>query len=268
MRRWIPILIAANVAVYVLQQTFPWFTGTFMWVPAYALSRPWTAFTYMFLHDPYSFGHILFNTIGLIIFGPRVESRIGGTKFLGLYVVSGLVAALFCLIQPQVAVVGASGAIFGVSLAYARYWPNDQILVYFIPMTTRTMVIVYTILSVGGALSPVDLPLMGNVAHLGHLGGFAGGWLYCLWMDRFTGARSFRAMAEGRRGTPIVPIPIVPTPDDRAAAERWARIPVEQLHPVNREEFERIRAKLDAGGVRSLSVDERAFLDRFAGLAG
>jgi membrane associated rhomboid family serine protease len=265
MRRWIPVIIAANVAAYVLQQTQPWITGAFMWVPGEALSRPWTAITYMFLHDPGGIGHILFNMLGLYIFGPRLEARIGGNKFLGLYLASGIAGALACFYQPQVAVIGASGAVFGVSLAYARYWPRDQVLIYgIIPMTTRTMVILYAVISVGG----VFFNFQEGVAHLGHLGGFAGGWLYCLWLERFTGARSFRALAEGRRATPVVPIPIGPTPDERAAVERWERIPVEQLHPVNREEFERIRAKLTAGGPRSLTLSEREFLDRFAGLAG
>ena len=265
MRRWVPILIAANAAAYILQQTLPWVTGAFMWVPAEGLSRPWTLITYMFLHDPSGIAHILFNMLGLYIFGPRLEARVGGKRFLGLYFVSGIVGGLACFYQPQVAVVGASGAIFGLSLAYARYWPRDQVLIYgIIPMTTRTMVIVYAVISLGG----VFFNFQQGVAHLGHLGGFAGGWLYCLWMERFTGARSFRAMAEGRRASVPVPIPVGPTPDERAAVERWARIPAEALHPVNREELERIRAKISATGPRSLTAGEREFLERFAGLAG
>lgn len=265
MRRWVPILIAANVAVYALQYALPWVTPTFMWVPQFALERPWTAVTYMFLHDPSGIGHILFNMLGLYIFGPRLEARIGGKRFLGLYFVSGLVGALACFYSPLVAVIGASGAIFGISLAYARYWPRDQVLIYgIIPMTTRTMVIVYAVISLGG----VFFNFQQGVAHLGHLGGFAGGWLYCLWMERFTGARSFRAMAEGRRVAPAVPLPISPTADERAAMERWARIPADALHPVNREELERIRGKLAATGPRSLSSGEIEFLERFAGIAG
>jgi membrane associated rhomboid family serine protease len=267
MRRWIPTLIAANVAVYILQQLYPGITDAFVWWPAGALSRPWTAFTYMFLHG--GIWHIVFNMVALWIFGPRVEARIGGNKFLGLYLVSGLAGAALCFLQPNVAVVGASGAIFGVSLAYARYWPRDQVYLYgVIPVSTRMMVIIYAILSVGGAIAPAALSFMGNVAHLGHLGGFLGGWLYCLWLERFTGARSFRAMAEGRRPAPVVAIPIGPTVEERAALERWARIPAEQLHPVNREELERIRDKLAATGPRSLSHGEIEFLERFSGLGG
>ena len=265
MRRWVPTLIAANVAIYALQYLQPWVTGAFMWVPAQGWSHPWTAITYMFLHDPAGIGHILFNMLGLYIFGPRLEARIGGPKFLGLYFASGLMGAIACFYQPQVAVIGASGAIFGISLAYARYWPRDQVLIYgIIPMTTRTMVIVYAVISVGG----VFFNFQQGVAHLGHLGGFAGGYLYCLWMERFTGARSFRAIAEGRRSTPVVALPIGPTPVERAALERWARIPADALHPVNREELERIRGKLAATGPRSLTHGEIEFLERFSGLVG
>ena len=265
MRRWVPIIIAANVAIYILQQMQPWVTQAFMWVPAFALERPWTAVTYMFLHDPNGIGHIGFNMLALYIFGPRVEARIGGSRFLGLYFVSGIAGALACFYMPLVSVVGASGAILGVSLAYARYWPRDQVYIYgIIPMSTRMMVIMYVVLSVGGQF----FGFQPGVSHLGHLGGLAGGWLYCLWLDRFTGARSFRALAEGRRPTPVTAVPIGPTPEERAAAERWARIPAEALHPVNREELERIRAKIAATGPRSLTGGEVEFLERFAGLAG
>jgi membrane associated rhomboid family serine protease len=263
MTRWVTAIVVACAALFIAQEQFPALTGELMWLPARGLVRPWTAVTYMFLHG--GFGHILFNMLGLYVFGPRLEARIGGKKFLGLYFVSGIAGALACFITPMTPVVGASGAVLGVSLAYARYWPTDTVLIYgILPMTTRMMVILYIVLSAGGQL----FGYQEGVSHLGHLGGLAGGWLFCLWMERFTGARSFRAMAEGRRLTPVAAAAPAPGADDRAAAERWARIPVEQLHPVNREEFERIRAKLTATGPRSLTPSEREFLDRFAGLAG
>jgi membrane associated rhomboid family serine protease len=263
MTRWVTAIVVACVAVFIAQEQFPALTGELMWLPARGLTRPWTAVTYMFLHG--GFGHILFNMIGLYVFGPRLEARIGGKKFLGLYFVSGIAGALACFYTPMTPVVGASGAVLGVSLAYARYWPSDTVLIYgILPMTTRMMVILYVILSAGGQI----FGYQEGVSHLGHLGGLAGGWLYCLWMERFTGARSFRALAEGRRATVTPAHTTATAAEDRSAEERWARIPVEQLHPVNREEFERIRAKLVATGVRSLSPSEREFLDRFAGLAG
>src|SRR5437868_2273107 len=191
MTRWVSTLIVANVAMFVLQEVRPEVTDALMWLPAAGALRPWTAFTYMFLHGGWA--HIIFNMLALYVFGPRLEARIGGTRFLGLYFVSGLVGALACFYSPAIPVIGASGAVLGVSLAYARYWPTDTVLIYgIIPMSTRMMVIVYALLSVGG----VFFGFQAGVAHLGHLGGLAGGWIYCVWMERFTGAKYFRQRAE------------------------------------------------------------------------
>lgn len=269
MTRWVSTIVVACGAMFVLQQMRPGLTEALMWLPADALARPWTAFTYMFLHG--GFGHILFNMLALYIFGPRLEARIGGPRFLGLYLVSGLVGAAACYYTPNVPVIGASGAVLGVSLAYARYWPTDVVLIYgIIPMTTRMMVVVYALLSVGGAI----FGFQQGVSHLGHLGGLLGGWLFCLWMERFTGARNFRQRAETgwtaeRKATAPVPAQIVELAvGEKESLARWSRISAGQLHPVNREEFERISAKIVESGVRSLTPLEREFLERFAALAG
>lgn len=269
MTRWVTAIVIANVAVFILQERSAEFTPAFMWLPALGPARPWTAFTYMFLHG--GLGHIFFNMLALYIFGPRVEARFGGKRFLALYIVSGLAGALACYIAPTTPVIGASGAVLGVSLAYARYWPNDTVLIYgIIPMTTRMMVIVYVLLSVGGQL----FNFQAGVSHLGHLGGLAGGYLFCLWMERFTGARHFRQRAEtgwtvGHKQAAPVPKAIVEIAlGEKESLARWARIQPEQLHPVNREELERIRAKIADTGVRSLTALEREFLERFAALAG
>lgn len=268
MTKWVSAIVAACVVVFILQQVSPGVTESFMWLPVLGPSRPWTAFTYMFLHG--GFLHILFNMMMLYAFGPRLEARIGGARFLGLYVVSGLLGALACYITPTTPVIGASGAVLGVSVAYARYWPNDTFLIYgIIPMTVRMMVILYVLISVGGQF----LGFQAGVSHLGHLGGLAGGYLFCLWMERFTGARNFRQRAEtgwtvGRKEQAPVPKVIVElATGEKESLERWSRIQPDQLHPVNREELERIRAKIAASGVRSLTALEREFLERFAALA-
>ena len=273
MTRWVTAIVATCVAVFVLQSLYPGLTDQLVWYPPDALTRPWTAVTAMFAHA--SFGHILFNMIALYVFGPRLEARLGGARFLGLYFASGLMGALLCLLQPQHAVLGASGAIFGVSLGYARYWPRDVVYIWgILPMTTRTMVFVFALLSVGGAISPVPLPFMGNVAHLGHLGGFVGGWLYLFWMERATGGRNFRRRAEmgwtaERKAAAPVPQAIVELAlGEKETLERWGRIRPDQLHPVNREEYDRITAKITMAGLRSLTPLEREFMERFAALAG
>ena len=269
MTRWVSTLIIANVSMFVLQEFRPEVTEALMWLPASGMARPWTALTYMFLHGGWA--HIIFNMLALYIFGPRLEARIGGKRFLGLYFTSGLVGALACFYSPAIPVIGASGAVLGVSFAYARYWPRDIVLIYgIIPMTTRMMVIAYALLSVGGVFFGFEQ----GVAHLGHLGGLAGGWIFCEWMERFTGAKYFRQRAEtgwtvGRKEAVPVPKVIVElATGETESLARWTRIQADQLHPVNREELERIRAKITASGVRSLTPVEREFLERFAALAG
>lgn len=269
MTRWVSFLVVANVAMFILQEMDPAFTTSFMWLPAAWTSRPWTAVTYMFLHG--GFGHILFNMLALYIFGPKLEARLGGARFLGLYFVSGLAGALACFYTPMTPVIGASGAVFGVSLAYARYWPHDTVLIYgILPMTTRTMVIAYAVISLGGQI----FGFQQGVSHLGHLGGFVGGWVFCVAIERLTGSRDFRRRAETgwtvekRSAAPVPKVIVEVATGEKESLERWQRIPVDQLHPVNREEYERIRAKIAASGVRSLTALEREFMERFAGLAG
>jgi len=92
-----------------------------------------------------------------------------------------------------------------------------------------------------------------GVSHTGHLGGFLGGYLYLLWIERSSAAARFRA-----RATELAP---KATPSD---LDRWKAINREAMHPVNREELERVFAKIDAGGPGTLTADERAFLNRFS----
>jgi hypothetical protein len=87
------------------------------------------------------------------------------------------------------------------------------------------------------------------------LGGFLGGYLYLKWMERRSPAAQFRA-----RAAP----PSSPPRGDGAELERWKRSNRDAMHPLNREEWDRVLAKIDAAGVESLTPDERAFLNRFS----
>jgi len=147
--------------------------------------------------------------------------------------------------------VGASAAIFGVFYAFARFWPRERILVWFVlPLQARTFVIVMTVLSLIGGMGGRFEP---GVAHFAHLGGFAGGWLFFRWTTR-------QLRRSGFRPTPP------PTPRTLAAAalERWQRATRDTMHPVNREEFDRLLTKAATSGVGSLTPDEQAFLDRMS----
>jgi len=245
MTKWVTRLIIANVAVYLLTSLRPAMTSGLMFVPALVSVRPWTPLTYMFVHG--SLWHLLFNMLGLFFFGPRLELELGGRRFLWLYFVSGIMGAVLSFLTPFTAIVGASGAVFGVFLGFAYFWPREQIYVWGIfPVEARLLVVIMTVLSLFGAFSGG-----GGIAHFAHLGGFVGGFVCLKWFERTSRAAKFRAKLE------------VPTPRARDV-ERWAKIQREKLHEVNREELDRILEKIKAAGVENLTDQEIEFLDRFS----
>ncbi|HEX9704741.1 MAG TPA: rhomboid family intramembrane serine protease [Gemmatimonadales bacterium] len=254
MTPWVMRLIIANVIVFFLTMTSPALANLLSYIPAYTATRPWTPFTYMFVHaGP---GHILFNMLSLYFFGPRLEARLGSRHFLGMYLAGGLTGALASLIAYWVGaspgviqIVGASGAVYSVMLGFALFWPRTRVLVYgLFPVEAWFLILVMILLTLFGTAgfgSP-------GVAHFAHLGGAAGGFAYLRIVDAVSPAAQFRARAN-------------PTPKrvDGADLERWKRINRDAMHPVNREEFDRLMVKITEAGVASLSRDERMFLDRF-----
>jgi rhomboid family protein len=246
MTPWVTRLLIANAVMYVLSLVGPDLVSALMFVPAYVLMRPWTLVTYMFLHG--GIWHLFFNMIGLFFFGPRLEVELGGRDFLLLYFISGLAGALFSFITPYVAIIGASGAVFGVLIGFAYYWPRDQIYIWgIIPVQARWLVAGMTLLSLWGGFGGGG----DGIAHFAHLGGFAGGYLFLKWRDLTSrGARFQRSMT----------VPAARSAD----IQRWKNIPREGLHEINRAELDRILEKLNVSGVASLTESERAFLDRFS----
>jgi membrane associated rhomboid family serine protease len=150
--------------------------------------QPWQTVTYSFLHG--SLMHLLFNMLALFMFGGEVERLLGARRYMNLYFVSVIVAALTQLIFSAVAAgdpyptVGASGGIFGVLLAYAVYFPNRTVVLLIppIPLPARWFVILY------GAFE-LYLGVTGTqegVAHFAHLGGMLGAFLLIrYWRGRF-----------------------------------------------------------------------------------
>lgn len=245
MTPWVTRLIIINVVMFALATLRPALIPALMLVPAYVLLRPWTLVTYMFLHG--SLWHLLFNLLGLFFFGPRLELELGSRKFLSLYFISGIMGAVLSFLTPFTAIVGASGALFGVFLGFASYWPRERIYVWGIfPIEARLLVIIMTVLSLFGGFGGG-----GGIAHFAHLGGFAGGYLYIRWLERHTRAAKFRAK-------------FGPTAPRSGDLERWRKIPRERLHEVNRAELDRILGKIDLTGVESLTSEEIAFLNRFS----
>ena len=238
-------LILANLVMLLVGGVAPGLVRDLMLVPFLIPLRPWTVVTYMFLHA--GFMHFFFNMLALYFFGPRLEGRLGGRRFIGLYLTSGVAGAVMSLVTPYAAIIGASGAVFGVMLGYAHFWPRDTVYVFFLPMEARWLVVLMTAMSLFGAWQG-----QGGIAHFAHLGGFVGGFLYLRWIELRSPAVQFRAATAP------------PARSSTADLDRWRRVQPETLHPVNREEYERVMAKVDLAGAASLTPDERAFLDRFS----
>jgi membrane associated rhomboid family serine protease len=247
MTKWVRFFLIANIVIFFAQLTMTGFTQIFELVPAFALSRPWTVVTYMFLHDPNSWSHIIFNMIGLWWAGTRVESRLGGDRFVILYFVGGLTAALFAFIFAyNAAVIGASGAIFGLMLAYAYFWPRDKIYIYgIIPIEARILLIIYTGMTVWGMSTGG-----GNTAHYAHLGGLVGAFIYLQFLSRNAGARKFRSVATAPKVTAVKQL-------------NWQKVDPQKVHEVNRDELNRILDKVSKTGLPSLTPDELRFLMNF-----
>jgi membrane associated rhomboid family serine protease len=242
---WVLRILIATVLMFFVQQTVSGATSLLYLVPTQVLARPWTLVTYMFLHA--GFGHIFWNMLGLYFFGPRVESRMGSQRFLTLYLLSGVVGALFSvLLAPLNPILGASGAVLGVLMAFARFWPRERLYIWgVLPIEARWLVIIYAAIDIMGFNGFGRL----GVANVAHLGGFAGALLYLLFLERRQGARRFKQAA-----TPRVA---------ESALGNWRNVDRGSIHAVNREEVDRILDKISASGLASLTPQERQFLSNF-----
>ncbi len=140
----------------------------------------WQLITYQFMHG--GFSHIFFNMFALWMFGASIEDTFGSKKFLIFYLLAGVSAGLFQLfLTPlfggaEAVTIGASGAVFGVLIAYAMFFPDNLIFLYFlIPVKAKYLIgflVVIEFLAVDSASS--------GVAHLAHLGGAIFGFLYIM----------------------------------------------------------------------------------------
>jgi membrane associated rhomboid family serine protease len=252
MTKWVKRLLIANVVVFLVTAASPQLYNAMILYPPWIMYRPWTIVTYMFLHA--GLAHIFFNMLGLFFFGPRVEDRLGGKHFLWLYFLSGMGGAVFSFIfARQYPVVGASGAIFGVLLAFAMYWPREKIYIWMIlPVEAWLLITIFIVatlyMGVRGSSS--------GVAHFAHLGGLAFAFGYVKWLDWHRG-RGRRAFQRAMKPSPA-------PGGDRSSLSRWRGISLSGLHQLNREEVERLLAKAEAGGAGSLTQAEREFLDRMS----
>jgi membrane associated rhomboid family serine protease len=256
---WVGRLIIANAVVLLLLRTLftsPELAASLSFSPVDALTRPWSFVSYMFVHA--GLLHLLANMLGLFVFGGPVEARMGSRGFITYYLFCGVGAALFALglsaIMPVSPFVGASGAVLGVALAFAIFWPDAELMVFPlpIPMRARTFVAVLVGLDLLGALYFND-----GIAHLAHLGGVAFGYLFfrIQWLSRRSPHPPPRAVervvmvqsgsSESTRPTPVTPA----RPRRRVDADPVAA------------EVDRVLDKINDKGIASLTPAERRFLD-------
>jgi membrane associated rhomboid family serine protease len=254
MTPWVLRLIVANVAVYLLTsaQVLDW--RYLALVPSAILLQPWGVFTYMFVHG--GFWHLAFNMLGLFFFGPRLEQQLGGKSFLWLYLISGFGGAAFSFFFAQYgAVVGASGAVFGVLLGYAYFWPRERIYVWgIIPVEARWLVGILAAMALYSGFSGAGA----GVAHFAHLGGFVAGYLYLRWRKR-----KYLQQWEPLVAPKVKLAKAASRTSDGEAIKRWTAIRTDGLHELNREEVQRLLRKAQKDGVSALTLGERAMLDRF-----
>ena len=260
---WVARLIIANAVVLLLLLTIftsPALVDGLQFNPGRALQRPWTFFTYMFVHA--GLLHLLMNMLMLFVFGGPVEARMGSRSFILYYLFCGVGAAIFSMglsgIMHVSPFVGASGAILGVALAFATYWPDAELILFPIPipMRARTFVGILIALDVLGALYFND-----GVAHLAHVGGALFGYLF------------FRLHTLARRRPHAQPRTlerVVMVQSGSAESERRTPLP-SSLRPRRRPdadpvaaEVDRVLDKISEKGMSSLTPAERRFLDEVA----
>jgi rhomboid family protein len=170
-------LIGANVAIFLAQTLIPSLTLTFGLVPAAVLGelQIWRLVSYMFLHS--GIFHILFNMLALWMIGSELEHRWGTRYFLKFYFVTGvgagILTVLFSLLPFELAtqlyheiVIGASGAIYGLLLAYGLYFPDRLIYYIVFPIPAKYFVLIIGAISFYGSMGGTS-----GVANATHLGG-------------------------------------------------------------------------------------------------
>ncbi len=189
-------LLIANIAVYLVQSFLRIDLATTFGYHNFSLHEmglfnPIQIFTYMFLHG--GTGHIFSNMFGLFMFGPMLEHFLGSKRFLILYIVSGIGACLlhgvinlyeisqFPVDSPEytmmmsIPMVGASGAIFGMLGAFARLFPNTEMIIFPLPIPVKAkyLVSLYALFEIFSGVYNV----MPGVAHFAHIGGLIFGVL-------------------------------------------------------------------------------------------
>ena len=187
---WVLRLIFINIIIYFFQHIL--YNETLVYLgltPALVVEKGfvWQLFTYMFLHG--NFAHIFFNMYALLLFGMPVEQLWGSKKFLKYYFFTGVGAGITILVVNLLVrgdglfmpTIGASGAVFGLLLAFGMLFPNTLIYIYFFfPLKAKYFVIIYGLIELFYGFSGAQ----SNVAHFAHLGGMVFGFFLIIYWKK------------------------------------------------------------------------------------
>ena len=181
----IKILVSVNFGIYILQSVSgkeDVFFRLFGLVPSTFISdlMLWQPFTYMFFHAPFyssvGISHILLNMLGLWVFGRELEQAWGKTKFLRYYFIIGIGSGLityFFQMNSDNPVIGASGAVYGILLAYGVSYPNRMLYIWgLIPVRSLWLVIIMGSIAFFGLLGNAD-----GISHVTHISGMLIGYV-------------------------------------------------------------------------------------------
>jgi membrane associated rhomboid family serine protease len=270
------VLLAINIVVFLLGLVLrnPYFVNDYLALSPGGLRHGflWQLFTFQFLHSGWV--HLLLNCFALFVFGREVENILGTRRFLGLYLVGGVIGGLFQiglgLIWPHYfgsSVVGASAGILGVVAAFATLFPERELtmlLFFVIPVNLRAKYLLWISLALAilGIALPHSEALGKDVAHAAHLGGILTGMAFIrwagvfeqssLWLRRLRPARSRRSPFASPRPSGKKPQSTLPDP------EGFAENPSEEF--ISRE-VDPILDKISAHGIQSLTERERKILE-------
>ncbi len=277
----VKFLLITNVVIFFLQQflrtgqnqdlLLQW--GAYNTQLAVNHFQVWRFVTYMFLHG--GFQHIMWNMLGVWMFGTQIEALWGQRTFIIFYFVCGLGGAvlygLFQLIgmgNPYGMMLGASGALMGLLLAYGMSFPNNVIYIMgIIPLKAKYLVVIYGLMDLFSASSS------DGVAHLAHLGGLLAGFIFIqitipgLSGQMFKGSALSSAWkkAQAKRKIKIVRPDFGSSkkPDSNSTqSNKHQSSQNESGSSKNQNEIDRILDKISRNGLQSLTDDEQEMLRR------
>jgi len=222
------------------------------------------------MHSTASFGHIFFNMLMLWMFGMEIENIWGSKKFLTYYLICGISAGIFQLFIPQLLgsvpapTIGASGAIFGVMIAFAMMFPDQYIFLWFlIPIKAKYLI---------GFLFFLELFLIGdagsNVAHLAHLGGAIAGFIFIM-LDKNTFVplkNSFRKMSGSGKGFTTFENPFsgignaFKKKESDIEEARFYDLNNKDDNGISQEDIDKILDKISQSGYQNLTEKEKKIL--------